>query len=382
MPRKKQRREFGSITEAVKGKRYVCRWMENTERGRVRRSKTIRGTRRDAAAFLAKKQLEVGSERRVPTYQEAYEMWYLPWLERRVVSGDVREATAATYRRVWDTVIGPEIGPSCVDKLPILTAQRWLLGLSKQRAETCLTIVRKVASFTARFVEMGTNPFSPEIEYELPRSLAWRKSTQTYDLATAARVMDAVRGSDMLEAPYIMAAFGGARVTEAAAIKPAEMERVVHDGVEMAVVPIVRHTKSAGADTTDDGVLKNAQSVRWTIVPEPWCRGLFEIAERRAEAGVPWMCDRGDGLPLNGQLLKYRWNQFLDGHPELPRIPFSNLRKSWRTYMEMDYGLPDKICEVLMGHRLKGVTGEHYFVLRKEQALSAMAQAVRRVGII
>ena len=52
MPRKKQRRAWGSVTEIKRGKKYVLRWMENTPDGRKRKTRTVYGTYREACAAL------------------------------------------------------------------------------------------------------------------------------------------------------------------------------------------------------------------------------------------------------------------------------------------------------------------------------------------
>ena len=378
MPRRRQRRSFGSITEVTKGRKYVCRWVENTERGRVRRSRTVIGTYREAERFLSMKNVEVGAERRVPTLNEAYELWYVPHLARRVESGRLRAETVDDRKRLWANTVAPKFGASCIDKVDALSLQKWLMTLAPSTASIALSMMRGVAAVAARYVDLPRNPLARSIEYELPTKKAWTKSTDTYDLDTARRVMAALHGNDMLEAPYILAAFGGARVTEAAAVKWHEVKRIESGGATMAVLPIVRHTRDKGHDTTDDGLLKNQQSVRFTIVPEPYCFRLFEIAAERERDGIEWMCDRGDGLPLNGQMLKYYWNQFIK-KSDVPCIPFSNLRKSWRTYIDTDYKLPWNVAEVLMGHKLPGVTGKHYFKLTEGQAVSIMGEAVGRV---
>lgn len=378
MTRKRQRRAFGSITEIIRGKKYVCRWIENTDNGRRRCSKTIYGTYKEAGLFLSKKQVEVGDENRVPTMQEAYTIWFVPWVERQLESKKLRNETAEQYRVIWKNHIGPRFGASCIDKIKPFDVQRWLLTLSPTTASRCLTQMRRIAAMAYKYVKMKYNPLAKSIEYELPTAKTWTKSDDTYDLNTARMVLEKLHGDTRLEAPYIFSAFGGARVTESAAVKANEIERVENNGVTMALFPIVRHTKSKGHETTEDNQLKNKQSVRFSIVPEPYCFRLFEIAEQRKEDGTEWMCDRGDGFPLNGPMLAYWWNQFIEKN-DLPRIPFSNLRKSWRTYMDTDYKLPWNVAETLMGHTIKGVTGKHYYKLKKDQAAKVMSEAISTV---
>ena len=82
-----------------------------------------------------------------------------------------------------------------------------------------------------------------------------------------------------------------------------------------------------------------------------------------------------DGMPLNGPMLKYYWNRFIEENG-LESVPFSNLRRSWRTYMDTDFHIPWNVLEVLMGHKIKGVTGSHYYKPTREQLLSEVCRCI------
>lgn len=41
-------------------------------------------------------------------------------------------------------------------------------------------------------------------------------------------------------------------------------------------------------------------------------------------------------------------------------IPFANCRNSWRTFAEFEWNVDAATLELLMGHRLPGVSGSHY----------------------
>lgn len=375
MPRKQRRRSWGSITEKVKGKKYVLRWVENTADGRKRRCETFYGTYKEACYRLDIVHVEKGNSGKVPTVSECARTWYYPWLDRQVASKAIRKETADTKKRRFETVIEPFMGNSCIDSVDVYRTQKWLLDMAKSTAESVLTILRSIDRLAYKFVRYENRPLGPDLSYEVRPNVEKKKPETVYGIEKAIEVMWMLHGNDKLEAPYIIAAFGGARVTEAAAVKASEVEMEVSHGIRCAVFPIIRHTKSKGYDTTDDRELKNEQSVRYAVVPEPYCDRLFEIAERRVSDGVEWLCDRRDGAPLNGPMLKYYWNEFIKKH-ELEPIPFSNLRKSWRTYMQTDYHVPWEILEVLMGHKIRGVTGEHYFKPTREQLVSEVCRCV------
>ena len=55
------------------------------------------------------------------------------------------------------------------------------------------------------------------------------------------------------------------------------------------------------------------------------------------------------------------------------RIPFSNLRPSWRTFAQAEWGVDYEVLEVLMGHLLQGVTGRHYLRMSESQIVERFA---------
>lgn len=324
---------------------------------------------------LDRTHVEVGSDQAVPTVSRCARMWYYPYLRRQVEAGKIRSATMDTKVQLFESVIEPFMGDSCIDSVDVAKTQEWLLGMARSTAESTLTIMRSIDDLAYKFIRHQNRPMGREIQYEIAPRAEKKKLDTVYELAYAQSVSLMLRGNDMLEAPYIIAAFGGARVTEAAAIKASEVETGVSHGVSYAVFPILRHTMSKGHETTDDGELKNLQSVRYCVVPEPYSDQLMEVVDRRMVSGVEWLCDRGDGLPLNGQMLKYFWNRFIESSG-IDRIPFSNLRKSWRTYMQTDYHIPWEVLETLMGHKIRGVTGEHYYKPTPEQLASEVCRCV------
>ena len=57
----------------------------------------------------------------------------------------------------------------------------------------------------------------------------------------------------------------------------------------------------------------------------------------------------------------FAWSKEAGGAcPEGKDVSMQKLRSSWRTIAEVEWGIPDRLCELLMGHKLPGVTGSHY----------------------
>ena len=105
MTARARRRSWGSVTEVTRGKKYVIRWMENTPRGRMRRSKTIWGTYREACLELDKKHVEHAEDKPTPTVRRAYEMWVLPLLNKRLETGTLAPNSYKTIVTSWDKFV-------------------------------------------------------------------------------------------------------------------------------------------------------------------------------------------------------------------------------------------------------------------------------------
>ena len=57
-------------------------------------------------------------------------------------------------------------------------------------------------------------------------------------------------------------------------------------------------------------------------------------------------------------------------------IPFANLRNSWRTFAQYEWGIDGDTLELLMGHAIQTVTGRHYLRPSVDDLVEAVASAV------
>lgn len=364
MGRKPRRRSWGSVTERARGKRYLLRWVENTPEGRKRVSKTFHGTYSQACAELARIQTEHAEDRPCPTVGYAYRTWYLPWLERRRASGGLSERTFEAYTRSWSLVIGPKWGKTPLDSIRPLDVQRWLLSLKVAPARVAVIVMRKLLDFAMQYEIVESNRL--RLHYEMPTEKTHEKRTRTYSLSEAKAVLRRLRGTQV-EAPFIVACFGGARAGESLGAKACEVRAVEACGVKAAAVSIVRQMPQNGTSPLPDGQLKNPQSVRVAVVPGEEGARLLEIARSRRQQGSEWLADRGDGLPMSQEGFRY-W--FARAAPD-DAIPLSNLRTSWRTFAQVEWGCDFDVLEMLMGHALPGVTGAHYLKPSDDQLIAA-----------
>lgn len=365
MPKKKRRRTWGSITTVTRGK-HVLRWVENTPEGRKRRSRTFYGTYKEADAELARIRVKVGDDAPVPTIGQAYEMWWLPRAERRLAEGGLSANSFKLYGTAWRNIAAPRWSRTPVDSIRPAAVQEWLSGLSKGNAEKALTVLKQVVDFAVQYEVVPANKF--RIHYDMPTKASRTRARGVYDLARARAVLEALRGS-RIEPAYMLACFGSCRTGESLGARVDEMRFADVQGVPMAMVPIRRRMERQGCAPIES--LKNEQSVRTVCIPGEYAERLREIAGERAAFGTPWLADRGDGTPMNVAVLDYEWKRLAGSD----HIPFANLRNSWRTFAQAEWGVDYDVLETLMGHALPGVTGRHYLRMSDEQLAEQLARA-------
>ena len=351
MPRKARRRAWGSVTEAARGKKYVLRWVENTPSGRKRRSRTIYGTYREACNELAKIQATKCDERAVPTIGSLFEARYLPWLERRYE--DSASNTKSLYLRAWKNHCEPKWARVPIDQVKPLDVQEWLDGMAHGNAHSALIVMRRALDFAVNLEQIPSNPFRRD--YEMPAKGSAR-SKEVYGLAQAAEMLAKVEGMPY-EAAYILAAFGGCRTGESLGVRVEDVREIRAGGVRFAAVAVKRQAGHRNGEIRDG--TKTAQSERETLVPEPYCSILLKLRDEREADGLEWMSEAG-GRPIGTGTLGYLWRKVGD-------IPFANLRNSWRTFAQYEWGVGYSTLELLMGHKIPGVTGQRYLRPSTEQ---------------
>lgn len=372
MPRKKKRADWGSLKTISKNK-HVLRYMANTPEGRKRKSKTFNCSYMEAT--LERDRLRVlhadKGDKPVPTVGKAYRMWYLPWLERRVADGKAKSGTAKLYAECWDRVIEPRWGSVPIDSTPPMDIQQWLLTLNVGNAKIAMVMLRKIADFALQYETIDANKF--RLPYEMPIARARTKRTGTFTLSEAEAMLASLKGL-ITENSFILACFGSARTGESLGVRSEEVTLATSHGLKLAIVPIVRRMGESGDAPLPDGDLKNPQSVRTLVIPEPYGITLYENAQEKLAAGIEWLADRGDGLPLNRTALHYAWEKDAGENA----VPFANLRSAWRTFAQYEWGIDPDTLETLMGHVIPGITGKHYLKPTVENLVAAVAQAVAR----
>lgn len=348
MPRRSRRRAWGSISVAVPNKKYVLRWHENTPQGRKRRCETFYGTYREADMRLAQIRVEHKDDKPVPTIGEAYTSWYLPSAEARRDAGKLASTSFKRYTGVWASVIAPRWSDVPLDSVRPIDVQSWLSEQTHSNAVAALSVLRQIADFAERY-EVADNKFAKA--YAMPEIIEKRRKG-VLTLEDANKMLEKLHGA-RCEAPFILSCFGSCRTGESLGTRVDEIGSFEVGGLTFATVPIARMMEFKGDLPVER--LKTPESNRVVCVPPPYSVRLLEISEERKRAHIEWLAARRDGMPLKRNALREAWIKE-SGDP----IPFQNLRNSWRTFAQLEWGVSSDTLELLMGHKLPGTTGTHY----------------------
>lgn len=115
---------------------------------------------------------------------------------------------------------------------------------------------------------------------------------------------------------------------------------------------------------------KTPQSVRTVVVAGRAALRLKEIADSMPS---DWpLSNNGFGERYPQARLKDTWRKMRMEHP------YRNLRNGWQTYMRWDLKVEPHYIEVMMGHKVAGITGAHYDRPDREQFARVVADAYRK----
>lgn len=373
MPRRKRRSAWASLTEVQNGIWRIRYWAAGQD-GYKRRSCTVRGSRKDAEKRRAELMLEHSEDAPCPTVAQAWEKWVLPDLERRVEDEDISVRTMTAYRRAWDADVCVRWGAVQCDSVRPLDIQQWLLELGLSQAKRALQILTLVLDYAVRYELTDHN--SARERYIMPsKTTVKQRDKGVWTLDELGEVWRVVRSNAAwMEPAFLVAAFGGVRVSESVGPLASEVERMDIDGVPLAFVPIVRQvTKETGVSDR----LKTEGSRRTVIVPGHAALALLDIA---AKTPSDWpLTNDGAGAFVSRDRLNRTWrNDVLPALPEEQRHIFQNLRNSWQTNCRWTLGMAPYYVEALMGHTGKGVTNIYYDRPATQQLASVVASAYKQ----
>ena len=364
----KTRSSWGSNSPAArKGYRTLRYWADKHDgRGYRRCCKTIKGTKRDGDAELARLRIMHDEDKPTPTVRDCYEAWYMPDAEPRLSPNTLRQ-----YKSAWRTAIEPRWGDLPVTDVKPLDVQEWLLTLSAGAAHMASKVMSGILDFPVMYEMIDRNPM--RIKYRMPTAKA-EKDKSVYDLAQSLHILEVVEGS-YIEAAVILALFGSCRVGESLSPLAAEVKEArASNGMLGCIVRLCRQVDFSG-DVSE--ILKTKSSTRPVVIVGKPAARLLAIARERIEAGEIWLSDDGTGSPISQRALGSEWRRLLEMDGMKP-IMLRNMRNSWRTFSEWELHIAPDQLETLMGHVGATVTAKHYNRPDESMLLDAVAEAYDR----
>lgn len=289
------RRDFGSNDPAGKGKRRL-RWVADMRdgRGRVRHSRTIRGTKRDGDRMLAALQLKYSDNRgifdvtlpaaMIPpsiTVGDAWERWVLPDMLKmeeayradpspaeRGKRDKMKTSTLRQHQSTWRVHVGPRWADVPVSEIRYSDIQRWLDdGMTEKPAMKGLVMLRLIMRYCVRNEVIPSN--AAEDSFRMPTTAKRHDDHGVWSLEELNEALWPQMHGEACEAAFILSAFDGARTGECLAPRLDEIERLESGGLVFAVVPFLRQVMPSGR-VSEDSDLKNRWSPRITVLPPPW----------------------------------------------------------------------------------------------------------------
>ena len=366
MTKRKRRRSWGSITTVNKNK-HILRWTENSPEGRTRKSHTFYGTYREAILELDKKHVEHAHDVLSPTIGKIYKTLYLPQLEQRLKAGTLAKSSYNAFVHAYEHDMAPTWDKILVTEVKPAKVQEWLLTLTYSIAQINVIVFKTILDIAMNYEMVDVNVLRRK--YIMPAK-ANKHAKTVFTIDEAMDMLDRVHGQ-LFEAAYITSTFGGARLGESLAVSKPDIRTMESDGQAFVVVSINKQIIQGSKLVTTR--MKTEQSLRETLVPMKYGgQRLLEIVD---SADSLWLNDNLSGEPLEQKKLTSLWKALTKDD----FIPFRNLRNSWRTFAQYVWGVDYDTLELLMGHKLQGITGAHYLRPSINDLAHNFALALNRV---
>ena len=364
--RKRRRDSWGSITEVERGRRYRIRWWGKGDDGTYKRMTcTVRGTKLDAERKRSELMLDHSDEAPCPTVGTVWRKYALPDMESRVKSGDVSANTLVQYRRWWDKHVEPTWGEVQCDSVKPLAVQQWISGLTLSQAQNAVLVLRKAMDYAVRYEWCQSNPMREKYLMP-PKSTVEQRDKGIWTLQELEPMWRRLWGSWM-EPAFLLSAFGSARVGESLAPLAGEVELRDVGGTPVAVVLIVRQVEHHGKRVADR--MKTEESGRTIVIAGRAATRLHEIASGMDPSW--YLTNDGFGGVVSQERYTTNWKRLGMGHP------YRNLRNSWQTWMRWEMKVPVYFIEPMMGHKMKGTTGQFYDRPQSDMFAEVIADAYR-----
>lgn len=307
---------------------------------RTRKTKTVRGTRSQAEAVLARMKLDEGKEvdARDMTLAEYWEAFYEPTLSRLAPS------TRSGYRYAWDGLVEPMFGGRRMSELKARDIERGLLSIEKPGAQrNAFKLMRQMYNEAYRDELVESNPFHRRIRLKRMESY----QPEVLLLADVPAWASAVRGSKW-EPVLLCMLFGGLRREEACALY---WDDLSFDGDACAIR--VDKTLTEVRGELVEGPTKTAESTRTVFL------GGWPAQRMRELSGAGPLCPDSNGNRTRPDRVSREYRKLMEGSGA-KYVPMKNLRNSYATIMQ-GLGASDSLISKSLGHTNLNVDYAHYF---------------------
>lgn len=355
----RQRSTFGSVTRQRQGV-WRLRWMQDTPEGRKRVTEMVYGTRREAERRLAEIRLAI-DERPALTVGAVWVRYERPHLEALNARGKLADNTLKSYKRHWATIVGERWADVPCTEVRARDIQDWLLTMSESKGRLAKAVLSLTLEQAVLLDEMQANPCKRRYEY----GTGQRKERPIYTPEQLDALWASLRGT-VAEAPFLLCAHAGLRVSEACAVRraditPAEGCALIHVEVQL------------GVDGAVTDRLKTRNSRRTAVMAEPWASRLLELC------GPTYANEQVDGTPIRQRVVTECWRKAVAATYGIPYAPMQVLRPSYQTNMHWA-GVPIEQTSRLLGHRSTSTTLTHYDRPADEQIAAIGAAVSERVA--
>ena len=351
--------EFGSIRK--KGSGWEIRWFDSAGK---RKSKTIRGTKKDARAALSAIQAsQADGLAESVTLSGFWESEYMPEIQATLAP-----STVAGYQKEWKNNIAPCFGDRLISGIKGREIQDWIDSMSYGSARHAKAVLSAIIGRAHALDYVSDNVMARR--YRLPkREVQQRAVNDTVaDYETLERLAMKAQGEEW-EAGFLAAAFSGCRRSEAFGLTANDVIPIETPQGVYAALKIERGVQVIDGEVRITGV-KTRDSNRWAVMAPPFSSRIIELAEQaqalvdsvEAETGIahpfmPWLNSRTPDAPNPERLVgAYRRWFGLVGERY---IPFKNLRNSYTTNMHTA-GMELEDVAKLLGHTTDSITYRHY----------------------
>jgi len=336
-------RSFGTINKTKKG-RYQAVWTENGRRP----SKTF-DTKKEAAEYLAHKEVEKNGAGYFCTYSQYWDTEVLPSFEF------LQPNTIHGYMQAW-AALEPKIGMRSIDSTTYREAERILRSVGAPSLQKkCYVLWKKICNMAVRDRIISSNPIDRSIRLKKVQS----REKVLYDRTDIPHVMDAVAGCKY-EPLFLLEVGGGLRHEEAMAICGCDIEKrrsgkTVYASVSVNKALVCVDGNKYLKDT------KNAFSKRMVVIGEPFASRLLEIADG---TNGPLMFGniRGDGtMPehyASPNTASHNWKDWCTVH-NVKHVLYGNMRSTYATLLG-EAGALDSLVSMAMGHSGQTTKSAHY----------------------